>query len=170
MSPENPSCECRRSVVNCNFAINFKLVWEIRTSSVLHIYTTRIQQRHTVDKVSIWSVPMKDFADRLRETRVAAGLTQEQLAFALDVTKSSVSAWENRREAPSFRLLPALANTLHTSLDTLVCNSHPRGEKSKDDTSTRSLLPGTVAERALLMRYRDLSRKQQRALLDLLEP
>ena len=49
---------------------------------------------------------MKSFGDRLRAARIAAGMTQEQLGFALGVTKSSVSAWENDREAPGFRLLP----------------------------------------------------------------
>ncbi|WP_181393102.1 helix-turn-helix transcriptional regulator [Stenotrophomonas sp. HMWF023] len=37
--------------------------------------------------------------------RAAAGLTQEQLGFTIGVTRSSVSAWENKRETPSFRTL-----------------------------------------------------------------
>jgi len=68
---------------------------------------------------------MKRFADRLREARAAAGLTQEQLGFALGVTKSSVSAWEISRETPSFQLLALLRATLQRSLDELVCAAAP---------------------------------------------
>ncbi|MFK7161598.1 helix-turn-helix transcriptional regulator [Marinospirillum sp. MEB164] len=35
---------------------------------------------------------MSRFPVRLRQLRLAAGLTQEQLGFAVEVTKSSVSA------------------------------------------------------------------------------
>ena len=64
---------------------------------------------------------MKHFGDRLREARVAAGMTQEELGFELGITKSSVSAWENGRETPSFRLLPELRRQLRRSLDELIC-------------------------------------------------
>jgi len=40
------------------------------------------------------------FPERLKAARLALGLTQEQLGFELDVTKSTVSAWENGRDAP----------------------------------------------------------------------
>ena len=40
---------------------------------------------------------MKRFSDPLREAHVATGLTPEQLGFALEITKSSVSAEENGR-------------------------------------------------------------------------
>ncbi|WP_442683764.1 helix-turn-helix domain-containing protein [Stenotrophomonas sp. JC08] len=68
---------------------------------------------------------MKQFADRLREARVAAGMTQEQLGFALGITKSSVSAWENGRETPSFRMLPELRRQLSRTLDELICDIPP---------------------------------------------
>ena len=66
---------------------------------------------------------MKSFGDRLREARAASGLTQEQLGFAIGVTKASVSAWENGRETPSFRVLADLRDALNRSLDERV---HPR--------------------------------------------
>ena len=118
---------------------------------------------------------MKQFADRLREARVAAGMTQEQLGFALGITKSSVSAWENGRETPSFRMLPELRRQLSRSLDELICDA-PSG-----DTATAENRSPTVAddgspmardekERALLLRYRSLTAKRKAALLDLLKP
>lgn len=85
----------------------------------------------------------------------------------LNVTKSTVSAWENRRESPSFRLLPALSSALHTLLDTLIRNVVQHPERTGAETENSSI-PRTVSERALLQRFRAMPRKQQRAILDLL--
>jgi len=118
---------------------------------------------------------MKRFADRLREARVARGLTQEQLGFALEVTKSSVSAWENGRETPSFRLLPILRRELGRSLDELVCGEEPesstiRDRKSQYVTHEASPSARDEKERSLLVRYRGLSAKRRAALLELIKP
>lgn len=120
---------------------------------------------------------MKRFADRLREARVAAGLTQEQLGFALGVTKSSISAWENGRETPSFRTLPQMRTVLKRSLDELICGASASsratgvrdvvGEYVVDDTVPTAR---DSKERALLLRYRALPAKRRAALLDLLIP
>lgn len=120
---------------------------------------------------------MKRFADRLREARVAAGMTQEQLGFALGITKSSVSAWENGRETPSFRVLPELRRALGRSLDELVCGLPPGetgavvGEiRSPYSASEASPMARDEKERALLQRYRGLPARRKAALLDLLRP
>lgn len=119
---------------------------------------------------------MKRFADRLREARVAAGMTQEQLGFALGVTKSSVSAWENARETPSFRLLPELRRLLGRSLDELVCGLPPdRVNAVGEDKPTyaareMSSMARDEKERALLLRYRSLPAGRRAALLDLIKP
>jgi transcriptional regulator with XRE-family HTH domain len=117
---------------------------------------------------------MKHFGDRLREARVAAGMTQEQLGFELGVTKSSVSAWENGRETPSFRMLPELRRQLRRSLDELVCGIGPAdvspGRMVRDDADEASPLARDEKERALLMRYRSLLPRQRVALLDLIKP
>lgn len=43
---------------------------------------------------------MPGFPERLKSARLRLGMTQEQLGYELNVTKASVSAWENAREAP----------------------------------------------------------------------
>lgn len=119
---------------------------------------------------------MKQFADRLREARVAAGMTQEQLGFALGITKSSVSAWENGRETPSFRMLPELRRQLGRSLDELICGVAPTdirqisGESMIHTTGEASPVARDEKERALLLRYRTLSAKRRTALLELIRP
>ena len=120
---------------------------------------------------------MKRFADRLREARVAVGMTQEQLGFALGITKSSVSAWENGRETPSFRMLPELRKHLGRSLDELVCGIAPLASRQQIGegnlpyaTGEASPMARNEKERALLLRYRGLPAKRRAALLDLIKP
>jgi transcriptional regulator with XRE-family HTH domain len=114
---------------------------------------------------------MKNFADRLREARAAAGLTQEQLGFALGVTKSSVSAWENGRETPSFRLLATLRNELKCSLDDLICGDAQNvREEPGSYTADKASHASTRAEHALLTRFRNLSLRRRDALLELMKP
>ena len=120
---------------------------------------------------------MKSFADRLRETRAARGLTQEQLGFAVGLTKSSISAWENGRETPSFHTLPKLREVLHLTLDELICGLPPAipGSAIKDQRGEYTAHDGKVvardaAELALLTRYRNLPGKRRAALLELLKP
>lgn len=119
---------------------------------------------------------MKQFADRLREARVAAGMTQEQLGFALGITKSSVSAWENGRETPSFRMLPELRRQLSRSLDELICDVPPSHDapataaRPLSATDDGAPVARDEKERALLLRYRNLSTRRRAALLDLIKP
>ena len=113
---------------------------------------------------------MKSFGDRLRAARIAAGMTQEQLGFALGVTKSSVSAWENDRETPGFRLLPALRTALGCSLDELILG--PTASHGSRDAVREApeLYIGNADEKTLLVRYRALPPKQRQAVLELLKP
>lgn len=112
---------------------------------------------------------MKEFPDRLREARIAAGLTQEQLGFALGITKSSVSAWENGRETPSFRFLPRLSEALSCSLDELLGASATPDISAASDTATRFQIHD-ASELALLHRFRQMPARRRKALLLLLKP
>ena len=81
------------------------------------------------------------FPERLKAARLALGMTQEQLGFELEVTKSTISAWENGRDAPGFRLLPKLKVVLGLSLDHLICGDQVEGAselKSKYDDQVRN--------------------------------
>ena len=53
----------------------------------------------------------------IRELREAAGLTQVQLAFRLDVTPGSVYAWESGRSEPRASQLRAMARLFSISMD-----------------------------------------------------
>ena len=59
------------------------------------------------------------FGETLRELRKEKGMTQEALGEALSLAPQTISKWEWGESMPDASLLPALAKTLHCSLDTL---------------------------------------------------
>ena len=63
---------------------------------------------------------MTDFARNLKQARLAAKLTQEQLAQQLSVTRQSVSSWELGRTEPDFETAGRLAAVFGTSVSSLL--------------------------------------------------
>ena len=66
---------------------------------------------------------LKDFSKKLKERRIELGLTQEELAKHLFVTKKAVSRWETGRGLPDAALLLKLAETLGITIDELFSSS-----------------------------------------------
>ena len=57
---------------------------------------------------------------RIKELRQSAGLTQEQLAFRLDMkSQSAISMWESGDRKPPSTILPQLAHTLGVTVNDL---------------------------------------------------
>lgn len=61
-----------------------------------------------------------DFGGKLKELRTQAGMTQQQLATLIGVTKSVVSFYELRERAPSPDVLIKCAGIFHVSTDYLL--------------------------------------------------
>ena len=61
-----------------------------------------------------------DFCDKLRELRKERGLTQQQLADKLYVSRTAVSKWESGGGFPSIESLRALASVFSVTLDSLL--------------------------------------------------
>lgn len=59
-------------------------------------------------------------AENILGTRTAKGLTQEQLAEAVGVSRQTIAKWESGETAPDLEHAAALAEALGTSLDGLV--------------------------------------------------
>ncbi len=57
------------------------------------------------------------FAGRLRELRVGAGLTQDQLAEKAGVKRDAVARWERGTREPSWSNVVALADALGVSTE-----------------------------------------------------
>ena len=61
-----------------------------------------------------------DFKERLFELRRQAGLSQEELAHLLGLTRQAVQKWEAGTSRPDMDNLAALADYFHVSLDYLT--------------------------------------------------
>ena len=61
-----------------------------------------------------------DFRDRLFDLRRQAGLSQEELANLLGVTRQAVQKWEAGLSRPDMDNLVSLSNYFKVSLDFLV--------------------------------------------------
>ena len=60
------------------------------------------------------------FADRLKDARRFCGLSQEELADKIFVTRQTISNWENEKNYPDIKSLVMLSNLFNISLDNLV--------------------------------------------------
>ena len=76
------------------------------------------------------------FSEKLKETRKQAGLSQEQLAEKLSVSRSAVAKWESDLGLPDIDNLRAIAEHLEISVESLL-----------DDTQSlqEARQPATVA-------------------------
>ena len=63
---------------------------------------------------------MMTFAEKLQDSRKRAGLSQEQLAERLSVSRSAVAKWENDNGMPDIDNLKAIAQLLDVSIDYLL--------------------------------------------------
>lgn len=59
--------------------------------------------------------------DRIKELRKAFGISQVELAKALNVSKQCVSNWENDNVLPSIEMLVKLAEYFNVTTDYLLC-------------------------------------------------
>ena len=73
-------------------------------------------------------VQWMDIGARMKQARLLAGLTQQQVADALDKTKAAVSNFENDNNKPSIETLIAFAKETKVSLDWLLLGVQPGGE------------------------------------------
>lgn len=88
----------------------------------VNYYHSKIHQINTswTHTIVEWSVKLVDFGSRLKELRTQAGMTQQQLASRIGVTKSVISFYELRERAPSPDVLIKCAGIFHVSADFLL--------------------------------------------------
>lgn len=61
-----------------------------------------------------------DFGDRLKEIRIKQGLSQEQLAEKIGVSRQAITKWETKRGLPDVENMVILAEIFKITLDELV--------------------------------------------------
>ena len=62
-----------------------------------------------------------EFNEKLQELRKSRGMTQEELAQALFVSRTAVSKWESARGYPSLDSLKQISRFFAVSVDELIC-------------------------------------------------
>lgn len=79
-----------------------------------------------------------EFSNRLYELRKQKGLSQEELAGKLNVTRQTISKWEIGDSTPDMEKLIAISELFGISLDELMLGKKSSGEsfkKSSEETS-----------------------------------
>ena len=96
------------------------------------------------------------YGEQIKEYRLQLGLTQSEVAYALDVTPGFISNVENGRSAMSLRILIYFAKIMHTSLDSLVGNLEPEYKN-------------TALDNEIIKEISKLSQDNKEKLLDMLK-
>lgn len=91
-------------------------------------------------------------SDKIRELRERAGYSQSQLAKKLDVTRSSVNAWEMGLSTPTTQYVVALTKLFHVSADYLL------GIETECSVSLRGYTDAEIALVMNLLEYFDSAR------------
>ena len=112
-------------------------------------------------------------ATRIQEERSRIGLTQEELAGHLGITKAAVSKWECEQSMPDITLLPKLASLFQISIDDLLGHAPTASPEkaSKALTEVTAMMgddPAKAAARALELAHlfwTDASFTRQMAML-----
>lgn len=88
-------------------------------------------------------------SDKIRQLREQAGYSQAQLAKKLDVTRSSVNAWEMGLSTPTTQYIVALTKLFHVSADYIL------GTEADLSVSLRGYSEEEIALVLSLLRYID---------------
>ena len=92
---------------------------------------------------------------RIRECRIALGISQETLGNMLMIKKATISAYENNKNDAPGKIVVELANALETTTDYLLCGMF--GEEDPAIQSAVLILRGLknpVAKKAALLHLR----------------
>lgn len=91
---------------------------------------------------------MKNFAENLQKLRKQKGLTQEELASALFVSRTAVSKWESGRGYPNIDSLKAIAKFFSVTVDELLSGEEVLAiaevDQKQKETRQRDLVWGLL--------------------------
>jgi transcriptional regulator with XRE-family HTH domain len=83
------------------------------------------------------------FAERITKIRNDHGLTQQQFADSLHVTRQAVSNWETGKNLPDIETLLAVSDVYHVSLDDLI-----KGGQDMNEVEEKLVRDGSENRRA----------------------
>ena len=77
----------------------------------------------------------REIGKKLKEARINSGLTQEQVAEDIKVTRQTISNWENERSYPDIMNVIDLSNLYSLSLDDLLKGDDKMIEHLEENTN-----------------------------------
>ena len=77
---------------------------------------------------------MMSISEKLKQARLLANLTQEELAEKIGVSRQTISNWENARSYPDIVSIVTLSNAYDISLDSLLKGDDYMLKHLKDST------------------------------------
>ena len=83
-------------------------------------------------------------SERIHQFRRKCGLSQEQLAEKIGVSRQAVSKWESGTSTPELEKLIALSACFHITLDELV--REPELTEDRKETSEQAKIPKVAVE------------------------
>lgn len=95
-----------------------------------------------------------EIGKKLKNARLEAGLTQEKAAEKIDVSRQTISNWENEKSYPDIISVIALSDLYSVSLDELLKGDQKMAEHLEESTNvvkSNKKLTGAILLNIILM-------------------
>ena len=95
-----------------------------------------------------------EIGKKLKNARIDAGLTQEKAAEEIDVSRQTISNWENEKSYPDIISVIALSDLYSVSLDELLKGDQKMAEHLEESTNvvkSNKKLTGAILLNIVLM-------------------
>lgn len=95
-----------------------------------------------------------EIGKKLKNARIEAGLTQEKAAEKIDVSRQTISNWENEKSYPDIISVIALSDLYSVSLDELLKGDQKMSEHLEESTNvvkSNKKLTGAILLNIILM-------------------
>lgn len=95
-----------------------------------------------------------EIGKKLKNARIEAGLTQEKAAEKIDVSRQTISNWENEKSYPDIISVIALSDLYSVSLDELLKGNQKMAEHLEESTNvvkSNKKLTGAILLNIILM-------------------
>lgn len=95
-----------------------------------------------------------EIGKKLKNARIEAGLTQEKAVEKIDVSRQTISNWENEKSYPDIISVIALSNLYSVSLDELLKGDQKMAEHLEESTNvvkSNKKLTGAILLNIILM-------------------
>ena len=95
-----------------------------------------------------------EIGKKLKNARIEAGITQEKAAEKIDVSRQTISNWENEKSYPDIISVIALSDLYSVSLDELLKGDQKMAEHLEESTNvvkSNKKLTGAILLNIILM-------------------